>query len=85
VPAREFSFKAYPDITSQPGTRIQTRRSPQPGSTYRDATNSATEAGSIARQKCHKEMANNKIVLVRCNFVVFLKAKVSKIVDVIGL
>jgi len=28
VPAREFSLKAYPDITSQPGTRTQTRRSP---------------------------------------------------------
>jgi len=31
--------------SSQPGPQTQTRRSPQPGSAYHNATNSATEAG----------------------------------------
>jgi len=50
VPARDFNLKEYAAITwqwfGQPGPWTQTHRSPQPGSAYRDATNSATEAAS---------------------------------------
>ena len=54
VPAREFNLKAYAAITwhNDPASlglepRLASSRSLQPGSTYRDATDCATEAGHI--------------------------------------
>jgi len=49
VPAREFNLKAYAAITwyTDPASPGFKPRSPQPGSAYRDATDSATGAGLI--------------------------------------